>query len=193
MLLFTGNIQVRMRNIGTGAWASKAMKIRKNKRNWRKWMWWTESTSWKIVSSSNITWCEKEEKCSVHPQHMLRIHNMHLLRMKFQTTNVHYAFLYSLFCTIVTICDGRVSNICCFQRDEKTSHISFSSHRKTTHVPPIHSVWLDSIRIVSVPFCVYGNLWRYGIKWNRRASTSSKKDDCVWVCAKFQQPLQYLL
>lgn len=72
---------------------------------------------------------------------------------------------------------------------ENEPHFIFIPYKNYTRTYPIHSVWLDSIRFVSVPFWVYGNLWRYSILW--KGIVDHPRDlrkmivQSVRACAKF--------
>lgn len=157
MLLFTGNIQVwmRERNIATATWAWRAMKIRKNKRDW------TEnecdeqnigasSTSWKIVWKKwrkNVRYIHST--CYVACEYVY----MHSLRMGFQTTNMHYDFLCSRFSAQLSqFVMEAFWTFATFNGMRKRATFHFHTIQKLhTYIPNSFGLaWFDSIRLGSV-------------------------------------------
>lgn len=124
MLPFTGNIQVLMRNIGTGM-GLKTMKITKNKRNWR---------------ARRRTWAERYLGIVARVPYI----HMHLLWIWVSnSTNMHYDFLYISFffsCAIVTICDRNVEHLLLSTRWEKGLHFIFIPYKVHTY----RFIWFGS-------------------------------------------------
>lgn len=160
MLLFTGNIQVwmRERNIATATWAWRAMKIRKNKRNWRE----NEcdehrGIEHKLKDSFKFYHDAKWRKsvryihstCYVACEYVY----MHSLRMGFQTTNMHYDFLCSRFSAQLSqFVMEAFWTFATFNGMRKRATFHFHTIQKLhTYIPNSFGLaWFDLIRLGSV-------------------------------------------
>lgn len=185
MLLFTGNIQVWMPNIGTGALGLKTMGIRKNKRNWRKWMWWTEHREHKLEDSFKF-WHDVKRRKNVRYIHSTC----------YVCACICFGWGFKLRICTMAFCSFFSAQLSLFVMEAFRTFATLNEMRKraTFHFHamqkldtyPIHWVRFDSIRFVSVPFCVYGNLWRYTMLWSGTVDHPRVLRKMI-SCTKFRQ------